>query len=122
MTEHNRILDSFSICITDICKGCQWTECMEADSLVEVPESLALAVIDELTAQEPRLLTKADFESNPALDYRGALPVWIEHRFPITYGGDGYWGSWTSDDFDIYDTIRPWTARPDTKQIESTPW
>ena len=128
MTKHDIVLNAFRTCITDTCKGCRWTGCRKEDILVEVPNDLAQAVIQvvqELTTQhkqEPRLLTKKDFENNPLLDYRGALSVWIEHKYPVAYGGAGYWGSWTVDEFDIYDTIRPWTSLPTVDQMEAVKW
>lgn len=78
--------------------------------------------LDLLKTQEPRPLTKQDFDNNPMLDYRGALPAWIEHKYPQAYGGLGYWGSWELEDFNLYDTIRPWTVQPIEEQMEATPW
>lgn len=86
----------------------------------EVPKAFNMAI--SILRNKPRLLTKDDFENNPMCDYRGALPVWIEHKYPDVYGGLGYWGSWTANELDIYDTIRPWTSRPTTEMMEATPW
>lgn len=59
MNERDRVLDAFRNCITEPkCKDCPWTECSTLDNgSVEIPRDLALAVMRELVAQEPRVMT-----------------------------------------------------------------
>lgn len=78
-------------------------------------------VIALLKAQEPRLLTAEDFESNTMLDDDGRLPCWCEDMV----GGDG----WTAvsvggvlPDHVKANGCRYWTSRPTDEQREAEPW
>lgn len=79
-----------------------------------------------LKAQEPRLVTEQDFESNPNVDHDGCLPAWIEYRRDEDWGE--YWedqpDEWgfCKEDSIVYESMRYWTSRPDEKRRAETPW
>lgn len=78
-----------------------------------------------LKAQEPHLITKADFADNPMIDDGGYLPAWVE------FNREKY-GEFFEEDADGWgcvninkvgnDMARYWTAKPSLKQMEETPW
>ena len=80
-----------------------------------------MAVADMLKAQEPRLLTCADFEANPMLDDDGRLPCWCEDLIcdsgwtAVSVGG-------VLPDHIKANGCRYWTSRPTDAQREATPW
>ena len=133
MTEHDRVLDAFRNCITEPkCKDCPWTECSTMDNgNAEIPRDLALAVMRELVAQEPRVMTLEEVKAAAGHD------VWLELSgniaddvlFATTIEGCGTKGLCTryeSLNYSAYG-IRPygwrcWTSRPDEKRREETPW
>ena len=141
MTEHDRILDAFRNCITEPkCKDCPWIECEELDNRkIKIPADLALAVMRELVAQEPRVMTLEEV--------RGSLkqPIWKEVRsshkdlymgWVLAYdiqAGQGITGTrlgmaepsgrmaWYR--LEDYGTKwRCWTKYPTEEQREATPW
>lgn len=75
MTERNRIIDAFRNCITEPkCKDCQWTECNTLNNgCVEIQRDLTLAVMRELVAQEPRVMTL----DLPAQEWNDKV-IWFE--------------------------------------------
>lgn len=141
MTEHDRILDAFRNCITEPkCKDCPWTECEELDNRkIKIPADLALAVMRELAAQEPRVLTTEEVH--------GLLkrPIWKETRssqkdlytgWVLAYDiqtGKGITGTrlgmaepsgrmaWYRLE-DYGKTWRCWDKRPTDKQREAITW
>lgn len=124
MTEHDRVLDAFRNCITEPkCKDCPWTECITLDNgNVEIPRDLALAVMRELVAQEPRVMTPQDFDGNPMKDQYGNLPCWLESRDPLVASN---WCRWNEDDFIrpiMMLNFRPWTSRPTEEQRQAVKW
>lgn len=76
-------------------------------------------------AQEPHIVTIADYKDNPNVDKGGNLAVWRESRRfnGIAYYEDGWivlnrdWAEWFNSE-----VIRFWTSRPTDKQREATPW
>lgn len=77
--------------------------------------------IEALKAQEARLLTAEDFESNPMLDDDGRLPCWCEDIIcsdgwtAVSVGG-------VLPDHVKANGCRYWTSRPTDAQREATPW
>ena len=82
-------------------------------TLQTLKDALAL-----LVAQEPRLITVKDFESNPNVDQYGCLPCWMEYR------EEPKWDGWA--EATVHTCIecgrRPWTSRPTDEQREAVPW
>ena len=77
--------------------------------------------IDLLKVQEPRLLTCADFESNPMLDDDGRLPCWCEDLIcgsgwtAVSVGG-------VLPDHIKANGCRYWTSRPSDEQQKAVKW
>lgn len=133
MTERDRVLDAFRNCITEPkCKDCPWTECETiGNGTIEIPRDLALAVMRELVAQEPRVMTPEEVnaldwdycyleqERLPGKEYRGMLGKHIMTcvTWPsitaakISQGKDNYGRTW-----------RCWTSRPTDEQREAVKW
>lgn len=133
MTEHDRVLDAFRNCITEPkCKDCPWTECETiGHSTIEIPRDLALAVMRELVAHEPRVMTldkvkmlDSDYyylESirSPGKELReivGAYGLTCVTWPSIT------WARQTMGDSGYGKTWRCWTARPTEEQREVVKW
>lgn len=79
-----------------------------------------------LKAQEPHIVTIADYENNPIVDKDGNLAVWRESRHlnGIAYHNDGWVilnrnrvEGWFNSEM-----IRFWTSRPTDKQREAISW
>lgn len=131
MTERDRVLDAFRNCITEPkCKDCPWTECETiGHGTIEIPRDLALAVMRELVAQEPRVMTISDFKDE-GVYYLEALPPFVLR--PVIYRLDysdprHYNFVWKYDQF-TWDTDeygkawRCWTSRPTDAQREAIAW
>ena len=137
MKEHDRILDAFRNCITEPkCKDCPWTECEELDNRkIKIPADLALSVMRELVAQEPRVMTLDEVED--ALD----TVVWVDRPFftnsndnyaviisyshkrneiTVKYFGGAHYATFSYPDYGkIY---RFWNKRPTDEQREAAKW
>ena len=139
MTERDRVLDAFRNCISEPkCKDCPWTECETiGNSTIEIPRDLALAVMRELVAQTPRLMTleeignalkmpiwketkgaHKDLYAGWVLAYdiqKGAgitrLGMYEPSRRVVWYRLDDYGKTW-----------RCWTDRPTYEQMKEAPW
>lgn len=147
MTERDRVLDAFRNCITEPkCKDCPWTECETiGNGTIEIPRDLALAVMRELVAQEPRVMTLEEVAGYVALERE--TPIYMEFGYMATHAGqvmelnpkhmyfdDENGLSWRvreGSDYgkqdgvrlDEYNDIwRCWTSRPDKATREATPW
>jgi hypothetical protein len=79
-----------------------------------------------LKAQEPHVVTIADYENNPNVDKDGNLAVWRESRHlnGIAYHNDGWVilnrnrvEGWFNSEM-----IRFWTSRPTDEQRGATQW
>ena len=131
MTERDRALDAFRNCITEPkCKDCPWTECSTLNNgSVEIPRDLALAVMREFVAQEPRVMGFDEVISgdecwleavNGACGYAdcyactGTGEVQI---FRCKYDNPQYI---TASDY--LKTWRCWTSRPTDEQREAVKW
>ena len=132
MNEHDRVLDAFRNCITEPkCKDCPWDECDTLNNrCAEIPIDLALAVMRELVAQEPRVMTLEEAQ--------GEDEVWFEFR-PSNVGryADCYMHD-TGDRTRVYftgksvmslfenadygTTWRCWTAKPTEEQRKEVKW
>lgn len=68
-------------------------------------------------AQEPRLVTEADFEN---ADEYGFIPAWYEGLV----NKEGWWNCIPKEALETAkeDGCRYWTAKPSLKQMEETPW
>lgn len=131
MTERNRIIDAFRNCITEPkCKDCPWTECNTLNNgCVEIPRGLALAVMRELVAQEPHVMTLDEAANVELVWYdwrtRGVRPAKV-NRVPSKTGtyriqrfGDiDEWNH--ADEYGEY--WRCWTSRPTDELRKATPW
>lgn len=132
MTEHDRVFDAFRNCITvPKCKDCPWTECSTLNNgSVEIPRDLALAVMRELAAHEPRVISWQDAESMRL--------CWVETRFPHTISPADlihYFDEspnitvfkihqnardWPIDEYGI--KWRCWNNEPTNEQMEEAKW
>lgn len=142
MTEHDRILDAFRNCITEPkCKDCPWTECEELDNRkIAIPADLALAVMCELVAQEPRVMTLEEvlalkfddvvyMELHPTGAVISSIVIDVIPKLPVIgigviqfrHGG-GYNGIDNADIGYYRKTWRCWTSRPTDEQREAEPW
>ena len=80
-----------------------------------------------LKAQEPRVLTDADFINNPNCDSKGFLPAWIEYRRDTDEWAK-YWqdddDEWTTVKIDNYkgEGYRCWTSKPSEEQRKAVAW
>ena len=82
-------------------------------TLQTLKDALAL-----LKAQEPRLVTEADFEN---ADPYGYLPVWVEDKDDSEIICDCITKHAITDPDEDYH-YRYWTSRPDEKRRAETPW
>lgn len=74
-------------------------------------------IIALLKAQEPRLVTEADFEN---ADEYGFIPTWYEGLV----NKECWWNCITKEELETAkeDGCRYWTSKPSLKQMEETPW
>jgi hypothetical protein len=85
---------------------------------VKMVEDALDTIEDALKAQEPRLVTEADFEN---ADPYGYLPVWVEDKDDSEIICDCITKyAITEPDEDYH--YRFWTSRPDEKRRAETPW
>lgn len=98
------------------CPGEDWSDVHQSRDMV-----IAL-----LKAQEPHIVTIADYVNNPNVDKDGNLAVWRESRRlnGIAYHNDGWVilnrnrvEGWFNSEM-----IRFWTSRPTDEQREAIPW
>lgn len=99
------------------CKGCSydkgWYGCEAESANGLFADALAL-----LKAQEPRLVTEADFENADAYGY---LPVWVEEKDDSEIVCDCITKA-ALEDMDSGYHYRYWTSIPTQEQREATPW
>lgn len=82
--------------------------------------------INELKAQEPRLITNADFENKELVDSAGSMPAWIEYRHGEEWdeyndGNDDEWSMVYQFNFES-EFYRCWTSRPTDEQRKAVKW
>ena len=70
--------------------------------------------LDVLKAQEPHILTEADFEN---ADDDGFIPAWCEES-----GGDQYWECITGHAVLPNKNYRYWSSRPTDEQRKAVKW
>jgi hypothetical protein len=132
------VLDAFRNCITEPkCKDCPWTECETiGHSTIEIPRDLALAVMRELVAHEPRVMTIDDMRDLKRGDFAiieqksGVIvPVIVEEN--IELNNDlillqvvaSMGKQRVNADYEYYGkTWRCWTSVPTEEQRESVKW
>lgn len=121
MTERDRVFDAFRNCITEPkCKDCPWTECETIDhGTIEIPRDLALAVMRELAAQEPRVMTLEEFNAHWQIPPQERKPIWEEWKID---NGKGKWKLYGRATGGYGDMWRCWTSRPDQATREAIPW
>lgn len=136
MTEHDRILDAFRNCITEPkCKDCPWTECEELDNRkIKIPADLALAVMRELVAQEPRVMMLEELinmagdheiiwvEDNGSDDCIDGWAEPDENHESVILWQPGNEVEWEPNNAEYGKTWRCWTSRPTEEQRRNTPW
>lgn len=88
-----------------------------SSATVKMIEDALDTIEDALYAQEPRLITEADFEN---ADEYGFIPVWCE----VMGNTKDYWNCITIGALETAkeDGYRYWTSKPSLKQMEETPW
>ena len=132
MTERDRVLDAFRNCITEPkCKDCPWTECETiGHGTIEIPRDLALAVMRELVAQEPRVMTLEEVQEGEVywFDCPGNFILRPVICNMYDRGDSSYLNFvWQHGNFswkicEYGRTWRCWTSRPDEKRRTETPW
>lgn len=116
MTEMEKVIKGLECCgyshFMDKCQDCPYDG---KDCFKRLKED-ALAL---LKAQEPRVITIADFENNHDVDDLGYLNAWVDYK-------DGNLCGWATicvrDVGEFVDVRRYWTSRPTDEQKEATPW
>lgn len=132
MTNLEKILHGLSSCGTDygIPNICEVTECPYRENKAWCVHALAcdarMLITELLKAQEPRLITNADFENKELVDSSGSIPAWVEYR-----RGEE-WDEYNDEQNDEWAVIyqfnfksefyRCWTSRPDEKRRAEIPW
>lgn len=94
-----------------------------SSATIKMTEDALDTIENALHAQEPRLVTEADFEN---ADEDGFIPVWCEvmdNEFDPFVIKD-YWNCIPIDALETAkeDGYRYWTSKPSLKQMEETPW
>lgn len=107
------------------CTACSYFKrCDSSGYLIGLPlmkDALAL-----LKAQEPRLITNADFENKELVDSTGSMPAWIEYRHGKEWdeyndGNDDGWSVVYQFNFES-EFYRCWTSCPTEEQREAVKW
>lgn len=136
MSDRERVLDAFRNCITEPkCKDCPWTECSTLDNgCVEIPRDLALAVMRELVAQEPRVMTleeviEAAKQGEPMYICEAKFPGSARWIIPINADHWGFEERGSHCQLHYYDYLSKqiggfccWTSRPTEEQRRETSW
>ena len=94
-------------------------ECPLRDPTTYCVNRLHAEILAMMEAEEPRLLTEADFQTDMA-DAGGAIPCWKESKSPTRRSGWAVivYGKWLADKA----TARYWTGKPTDTQRKATPW
>ena len=131
MTERDRVLEAYRNCISEPkCKGCPWTECKTlGNATIEIPRDLALAVMRELVAQEPRVMTPADVHNIGPEDICAFIEIREETHMYACYMRQ-YDETHTEIMCDVPDLTtklqngcaRLWTSRPTDARREAVKW
>ena len=74
-------------------------------------------ILTLLKAQRPRLITQEEFFNHPDRSSQGCLPLWYEEKCGKQGWCFVYYLAQNPDERKRY-----WTSRPNTKQMEATPW
>ena len=129
MMNLNNTISAFRCCtqVPPTCSKCPLTEmCKWSMSRDKCKTEVKLSVNHWLKAQEPHIVTIADYENNTIVDKDGNLAVWRESRHlnGIAYHNDG-WVILNRDRVEGWfnsEMVRFWTSRPTDEQREATPW
>lgn len=128
MDKRDKVITGF-MCLLSCTTPNDCSECgYECNTAIHVktPVNMIFDAIDLLKAQEPHIVTIADYENNPIVDKDGNLAVWRESRHlnGIAYQNDGWVilnrnrvEGWFNSEM-----IRFWTSRPTEKQRKAIPW
>ena len=129
MTEQEKrekVIKGFECCDNDDCDNCPYFRSDDENDLGTCKATLHRDAIALLKAQEPHIVTIADYENNPNVDKDGNLAVWRESRHlnGIAYYNDGWVilnrnrvEGWFNSEM-----IRFWTSRPTDEQMEKVKW
>ena len=129
-----KVIKGLECCTKKLCiykdteKECPYSElCGDYEGAFEdCTTALSKDAIALLKAQEPHIVTIADYENNPNMDKDGNLAVWRESRHlnGIAYHNDGWVilnrnrvEGWFNSEM-----IRFWTSRPTDAQREAVKW
>lgn len=114
-----KVIRGLEICLKEDANMCEiicpyFHQC---GAIYENNEALMKDALSLLKAQEPRLITKDDFEK---ADAWGMIPAWIEYN-PAIEGAEPGWAIICSDILGS-PFKKAWTARPTDEQREKVKW
>lgn len=115
--KREKVIKGMEHCIQyDHC-GDECHTCVYYEECATNGATLIRDAFDLLKAQEPRLVTEADFEN---ADEYGFIPAWYEGLI----NKEGWWNCIPKEALETAkeDGCRYWTAKPSLKQMEETPW
>ena len=120
MPDREKVIKGLECCTTmpDIYPHCEECPYAGAEGTCANMNGLHRDALALLKAQEPRLVTEADFDG---ADECGYLPVWVEDKDDSEIICDCITKrAITAPDEDYH--YRYWTSRPTEEQREATPW
>lgn len=110
-----KVIRGLECCYADenICPDCPYR--CPIDSVSNCFQNLMSDALSLLKAQEPRLLTEADFVN---ADHYGYMPAWAEEK-----NGDQFWKIVRVASLGLEKKrLRYWTSRPTDEQREAVKW
>ena len=118
-----KVINGLECCLEGLSDLCAYKD---SDAPGGCKDELMYDALALLKAQEPRVITNADFENKELVDSAESMPAWIEHRHgeewdEYTDGNDDGWSVVYQFNFES-EFYRCWTAKPSLKQMEDTPW
>lgn len=114
--KRERVIKRMEYCIGDNCDGDKWSECEYGGH--GCIDALLADALSLLKAQEPRLVTEADFDG---ADEYGYLPVWVEDKDDSEIICDCITKTAITDQDEDYH-YRFWTSRPTEAEREAVKW
>ena len=111
------VIKGLECCQLDVkkCLDCPYLD--KQNKVAECGIALHQDALALLKAQEPRLITEADFEN---ADEYGFIPAWYEGLV----NKEGWWNCIPKEALETAkeDGCRYWTSKPSLKQMEEMPW
>lgn len=122
MTDLEKVVKGLECCLSaslgeTICPTCTYRYDENGVETGDCEINLLKDAIALLKAQEPRLVTEADFKN---ADEYGFIPAWYEGLV----NKEGWWNCIPKEALETAkeDGCRYWTSKPSLKQMEETPW